>query len=192
MKEGFAYYISRFKADTVVYESKEATTPLDLAKFLDKCIGQGIVDVEVFIGKEKHRTRLVACLMSEKAINKRQRDANKTAKRRGAQISKKKASLLKYCIFITNVSKSVFSSTSIMSTYRARWRVELIFKQWKSCLKLHIFKGYNRGRLHCFLYGRMIMVLLVGAASSLLMKYALALGRELSFFKLTNYLGSSG
>ena len=121
---------------------------------------------KIFIGKEKHPVRLVASLIDEDAINKRRRSANRAAQRHGRQISKKKASLLKYCLFITNVPVSVFSSTAIMAMYRARWRVELIFKQWKSCLKLHLFKGYNRERLHCFLYGRLIMILLLGSLSS--------------------------
>ena len=183
-----AYHISRLKIDVAVYKSKEATTPMDLAKFLDKIISQGVIDVEVFIGKEKHPMRLVACLMSEEALNKRRRNAKRSAQRRGTKISKKKSSLLKYCIFITNVPLRILSSTSIMSTYRARWRVELIFKQWKSCLKLHIFKGYNKERLLCFLYGRLIMVLLLGAISPLVMRYAITLGRELSSYKLANYL----
>lgn len=183
-----AYYISRLKADVVVYESKESTKPLNLAKFLDERIWQGLVDVEVFIGNERHPVRLGACLMSEEAVNKRRRDANRTAQRHGTKVSQKKTSLLKYCIFITNVPKKILSITSVMSTYRARWRVELIFKQWKSCLKLHIFKGYNKERFYCFLYGRLIMILLLGSISPQLMRHALKLGRELSCYKLANYL----
>jgi hypothetical protein len=183
-----AYFISRLKVDVVVYESKNAAQPLDLAKFLDRHICQGIVDVEIFIGIEKYPVRLVACLMDEESVNKRCRIANRVAKRRGTQISKKKSRLLKYCLFITNVPSMVLSSTSVMSTYRARWRVELIFKQWKTCLKLHIFKGYNRERFHCLLYGRLIMILLLGSISPLLMRYALKQRRELSCYKLTNYL----
>ena len=183
-----AYYISRLKSDVIVYENKEATSPLDLAKFLDQRIFQGIVDVEVFIGKEKHPIRLVACLMSEEAVNKRLRNANRVTQCHGTQMSKKKLSLLKYCIFITNVPEAILSSTLVMSIYRSRWRVELIFKQWKSCLKLHIFKGYNKERFHYFLYGRLIMILLLGVIFPLLMRYALKLGRELSSYKLVNYL----
>jgi hypothetical protein len=189
IEQGGAYYISRYKSDIVVYENQEASTPLDLAKFLDKKIAsQNIVDIEVFIGKEKHPVRLVACLMSEEAVNKRRRDANRSAQRTGTQISKKKSSLLKYGMFITNVPATILSATVIMATYRARWRVELIFKQWKSCLKLHVFKGYNKERFHCLLYGRLIMILLLGSISSCLMFYARMFGRELSTYKLTNYL----
>jgi len=183
-----AYHISRLKSDVVVYESKESQTPLDLAKFLDQRVFQGVVDVEVFIGKEKHPIRLVACLMSEEALNKRLRNVRKNDKRRRSRTSKKKLSLLKYSIFITNVPEEILSGTSIMSTYRGRWRVEQIFKQWKSCLKIHLFKGYNKERFHCFLYGRLIMILLLGAISPPLMRYAFKLGKELSSYKLMNYL----
>lgn len=171
----------------VIYETKESKKPMDLARFLDKKMYQGIVSVEVFIGKEKQRVRLVACQMGEEAINERLRKANRSAQREGTQISKKKASLLKYGLFITNIPVTIFSSTEVMATYRARWRVELIFKQWKSCLKIHVFKGYNKERLHCFLYGRLIMIILLGSLSPVLMRYADSLGKELSCYKLTNY-----
>lgn len=131
-----AYFISRFKADVVVYESKDATSPLNLAKFLDQRILHGVVDIEVFIGAERYPVRLVACQMDEEAINKRRRAANRTAQRHGTQVSKTKSSLLKYCLFITNVPNTILSSISVMATYRARWRVELHFKQWKSCPKI--------------------------------------------------------
>lgn len=188
IEEKKAYYISRWKVNEDVYENKGATTPLDLARFLDKHMRNGIVDIEVFVGKEKHPVRLVACLMSEEAINKRQREANRSAKRRGTAVSKKKKNLLRFCIFITNIPITTFSSIAVMATYRARWRVELIFKQWKSCLKLHLFKGYNKERFHCFLYGRLIMILMVGYLFPPLMLYARKMGNELSGYKLTNYL----
>lgn len=188
IEEKGAYYISRWKVNEDVYESKEAKEPLNLARFLDKHMWKGVVDIEVFVGKERRPVRLVACLMNEEAINKRSREANRSAQRHGTKVSKKKANLLKYCIFITNIPNTMLSSISIMATYRARWRIELIFKQWKSCLKLHVFKGYNKERFHCFLYGRLIMILMLGCLFPPLMLYARRIGRELSCYKLTNYL----
>jgi hypothetical protein len=188
IEQAGAYYISRFKSNIDVYESKDAKEPLDLAKFLDHHNCKGVVDIIVYIGKEKHPTRLIACKMSEEAINQRRKDANRNAQRHGRQTSKKKLSLLKYNIFITNVPMEMLSSTLVMAAYRARWRIELIFKQWKSCLKLHFFKGYKKERIYCFLYGRLAMVLLLGAMTPILMQYALELGRELSSYKLTYYL----
>jgi len=183
-----AFYVSRFKSNIDVYESIDSTEPLELAKYIDKHMYDGIADIEVFLGKEKHRVRLVACLMNEEAINKRNRNANRNAQRCGRMISKKKLDLLKYSIFITNISAEALSSEEIMAAYRIRWRAELIFKQWKSCLKIHLFKGYRVERLHCLLYGRLIMVLILGSINPLLMKYAFERKRELSCFKLMNYI----
>lgn len=64
----------------------------------------------------------------------------------------------------------------------------MIFKQWKSCLKLHIFKGFNEERFYCFLYGRLIMILLQASISPPLMQYAIINGQELSHFKFTKYI----
>jgi hypothetical protein len=55
------------KSDVVVYESKDALEPIDLAKLLDKRTWRGIGDLVIFIGKEKLPVRLVACLMDEQA-----------------------------------------------------------------------------------------------------------------------------
>jgi IS4 transposase len=183
-----AYYVSRWKINEDVYESLESKDPLNLAEFFDKTMLDGLLDVEVFVGKNRHPVRLVACLMSEEATNQRKRIANKSASRHGTKISKKKSNLLKYNIFITNIPASMLSSETIMAIYRARWRIEIIFKQWKSCLKIHVFKGFNIERFYCFLYGRLIMILLLGTISSRLRQYTHTLGKELSCYKLINYL----
>lgn len=182
-----AFYVSRLKSNVDVFESIDSVEPLNLAKHIDKCMRDGITDIEVFLGKERHRLRLVACLMSEEAVNQRKRSANRNAQRCGRNISKKKLDLLKYSIFITNIPPEMLCSEEIMAVYRIRWRAEIIFNHWKNCLKIHVFKGYRLERLHCLLYGRLIMILLLGTISSLLMKYALAMGKELSCHKLMNY-----
>jgi hypothetical protein len=183
-----AYFISRWRVDEHIYENKDAKEPLDLAKFLDKHLYKGLVDTELFVGQNRQSVRLIACLMDEEAVQKRLRAANRSASRHGTQVSKKKAALLRFSIFITNVPSEILSTTSVMAVYRARWRVELIFKQWKSCLKLHVFKGFNLERFHCLLYGRLIMILLLGSIYPILMRYGQEYGRELSGYRLTNYL----
>lgn len=183
-----AYYISRLKCCVDVYKSKESAEPLDLATFLDRIQYQGLVDIRVFVGKERHPVRLVAYEMNEEALNKRRRRVNRADRQRGGRTSKKKYNLLKYSIFITNVPEEVLSSAAVMATYRARWKIELVFKQWKSCLKLHLFKGYKKERFHCLLYGRLIMILLLGLMTPIIMRIAFTLNKELSCYKLTNYL----
>lgn len=54
--------------------------------------------------------------MNEEALIKRNKIADKAAKKRGKRIGKKKLGLLKFCVFITNILKEMLSSLSIMST----------------------------------------------------------------------------
>ena len=39
---------------------------------------------------------------------------------------------LGWCIFITNIPKEMLNSQQIIEVYRLRWRIEIIFKVWKS------------------------------------------------------------
>jgi DDE family transposase len=188
IEEKSAYYISRLKVDVIVYDSPDSKTPLNLAKFLERQMINGIVDETVYISEARHPVRLVACVMCEQAVAKKRRAVNRAAARRGRTVGKKASNLMKFCLFITNVPPFMLSPTDIMACYRARWRVELIFKQWKTCLKLHVIKGFNYARFHCLLYGRLIMILLLAWLSPPLIKFAISIGKELSTFKLSKYL----
>jgi hypothetical protein len=183
-----AFYVSRFKVNELVFETAEAKDPVDLGRLIKKHMKAGKFDFIVYLGKGRHPTRLLGCELDEQTLSKRFRQAHRDAKRRGTQVSKKKLNLLRYALFITNLPAEAFDLEIVMSIYRARWRVELIFKQWKSCLNIHMFKGYNKERFYCLLYGRMIMILLLGAMTSVMMHYATGIGRELSSFKLTRYV----
>lgn len=183
-----AFYVSRFKVDELVFERLDAQEPIDLCSVIKTHIKKGKFDFIVYLGKARHPTRLLGCELDEQILNKRLRQAHRDAKRRRMQLSKKKLNLLRYAIFITNLPAEIFSLEIVTSIYRARWRVELIFKQWKSCLNIHMFKGYNQERFYCLLYGRMIMILLLGAMTSMVMHYAAKIGREVSSFKLTRYV----
>jgi IS4 transposase len=44
--------------------------------------------------------------------------------------------------------------------YSLRWQIELLFKIWKSLLFIDQTKGMNIFRFECFLYGRLIFILL--------------------------------
>ena len=56
------------------------------------------------------------------------------------------------------------------------------------CLKINVIRGFREERIKCLLYGRMIMILLLGMINSITMKYAYSIGREISEIKLINYL----
>ena len=43
----------------------------------------------------------------------------------------------------TNVPRSVLSARQVERTYRLRWQIELLFKEWKSYANLHEFQSAN-------------------------------------------------
>lgn len=107
--------------------------PIDLLKKLKR---EGRVDQKVLIGA-KHRlcVRLVALPLPEQVASERRRKAKNS---RDAQLnpSKHHLELLGWSIFITSVPDSTWASDTVQSVYRLRWRIEIIFKSWKSHFNL--------------------------------------------------------
>jgi len=48
-----------------------------------------------------------------------------------------------YTVLITNVPRRLLTARQLAETYRLRWQIELIFKEWKSYANLHEFTGAN-------------------------------------------------
>ena len=66
---------------------------------------------------------------------------------------------------------------------------QLMFKNWKSLLNIHILKGTRSERIKCILYGRLITITMLTLISSYAAWYAEAyLQREISFPKLINWV----
>jgi hypothetical protein len=73
------------------------------------------------------------------------------------------------------------------------YNIELMFKNWKSLLNIHILKGTRPERIKCILYGRLITITMMTLIASYASWYAEAsLQRELSIPKLINWLKRKG
>jgi len=155
-KEGI-YFISRLKKRVNVF-SREDEIVIDLAKMLKK---RGNLDIEVFLGeKEKLPVRLIALPVEEEIANKRRRQA-KTNRDKRCNPNKEHLYLLGWELFITNVSKEVLTSTDIAELYFIRWRIETIFKSWKSYFKIvEIPKDANKIRCESYIYCMLIFIAL--------------------------------
>ena len=71
--------------------------------------------------------------------------------------------------------------------------MELLFKQWKSLLHLHVLKGTRPERIKCLLYGRLITITMLLRVCSYAAWYAATvLRREISFPKLILWLKRKG
>ena len=184
-----AYFLSRLNHQTTIYEGTAMHfLPLDLAGFLQS-VKVDMIETQIFIGaQERLPSRLIASRMPDDIVNERRRVARKNAKKKGYTPSKAHLELLSWNLFITNVPRTVWPPTTILKAYPIRWQVELIFKTWKSYCHLAAINAKTKDTILCYLYGRMLLVLLNYALyppvrSALWVKKQ----RELSLLKLVRH-----
>lgn len=159
ISEKEAYFLTRIRTNTVLTQVQDGLNKnFNLAQFLN---GRDIVDEEVLIGvtyEKQLRCRFVAHRLPEEVVNERRRKANQKAKNQGKQITKDQIEILAFNIIITNVSKDQLLPEAVLSLYRARWQIELVFKACKSYLKLDKVGLCGKDQLECLIYGRLIAV----------------------------------
>jgi hypothetical protein len=126
-----AFFLSRYRHDVLIFDT-QTRQPLNLEAQLQP--GQPF-DREVLLGTEKIPVRLVAHPLPEALASQRRRNA-KTNRDRRLNPSKRKLYLLGWNIFVTNVPRALWPAKALPPIYRLRWRIEIIFKAWKSHLGL--------------------------------------------------------
>lgn len=126
-----AFFLSRYKHGINVYDREGQ--PLDLVQQLRT---HARLDCQVLLGADKIPVRLVAFPVPEELANTRRRWARANHDGR-SQPSQTHLFLLGWNIFVTNVPAKVWSPRNIAVIYRLRWRIEIVFKTWKSYLGLH-------------------------------------------------------
>jgi Transposase DDE domain len=129
-----AFLVSRCRADTTFSDSGTGQ-PLDLVAELRRC---GRLDRHVLMGSQKVPVRLVALPVPEAVANERRRRA-KAGPHPHCHPSAQRLFLLGWNVLITNVPRSIWSSKVGAAIYRLRWRIEMIFKAWKTHLGLRQF-----------------------------------------------------
>lgn len=136
-----AYFLTRYKYGTICMDadSKERIDLLQVLKKLDRN-GIQVLDRCVLLGKkERLPVRLVAIKVPQNVYLTRRRRAKKD-RCQSINHSKEYMELLGWTIFITNVDKQVWTFLNLVEAYRFRWRIEVVFKCWKSKFNLkHLF-----------------------------------------------------
>jgi DDE family transposase len=183
-----AYFLSRLNHQVTVREVVGGRQQaLNLAKSLAHD-PRPLVEKAVVLGAyERIPARLVAVRMPEAIVNERRRQAHAAAKKSGYTPSHVHLTLLAWNLFITNVPATVWSSKTVAVAYTLRWQVELVFKAWKSGLHLATLTTTTKYRTLCYLYGRMLLILLTSALSSPLRFSVWQQHRELSLFKFVRH-----
>ena len=130
-----AFFLSRYRYGANLH-SPENGEIIDLAKQLRACRRKGLTtwDQWVIMGKEAQLpVRVVAILAPQQVAQSRKRKAAKDRHQR-ANHSKEYMELLSWTIFVTNVEEQTWTAPQVLQAYGFRWRIEIVFKCWKSKL----------------------------------------------------------
>ncbi|MCA1073475.1 transposase [Clostridium bowmanii] len=90
----------------------------------------------------------------------------KVAKRKSKKNIDKNTYWTSINIYITNISAETIDKKQLHNIYALRWQVELMFTIWKSIFKIHDVKKVKLERFQCFLYARLIALLLTSSIVS--------------------------
>ena len=155
-----AFFISRLRYGITLYCFHDAETPLNLLKMLKK---QQFLDIDVHIGtKEKLPVRLVALPVATSVAAQRRR-ALRCNRDRRLNPSQHHLALLGWDIFILNVDRSILTAVDVVEIYRLRWRIEIIFKAWKSHFRLADVPYSSVIRVQLYLHAMLIFLTLFHA-----------------------------
>lgn len=154
-KRAGADSIQRYCHPTLLYESVGGQK-INLFRLLAR---NDSVDIPANIGPEQTcAIRLIALPVPEETANLRRMKAKKEMK--GHAPSKEILKLMSWTIFLTTLTDSSISSIEIAQLYGLRWRIENIFKTWKSHFNFQKVHNVHEIQLRVLLNARLIMITL--------------------------------
>lgn len=185
IKEQQSYFLTRLKYGIVLYKS-DRITRFDLLKQLKK---YGYVDIDILLSaKEKLPVRLVAIPVANEIAAERRRKYKNNRDRR-LNPSKEHLALLGWDIFVTNVPKEMISIKQLKQLYGLRWRIEIVFKSWKSNFNIQHVPNANLTRILSYIYAMLIFITIfqVHIFVALYSKLIKDSGNQLSLLKVTRF-----
>jgi len=134
------HFLTRLHSSTRIYEPHR-DTPIHLARVLKK--GQRM-DRLVCLGEERLLVRLVAIPVPQEVADQRRRQVRRYYR---LNPSRDRLFLMNWNIFITTVDANTWSTKQVADVYRLRWTIEIIFKAWKSHLRLEELNTHSLAML---------------------------------------------
>ena len=97
---------------------------------------------------------------------------------------------MSWSIFITTISKHDADYNFLFKVYSLRWRIEIIFKSWKSNMEFSKIHNVSKKQLSLILYARFIMIIIyiqyIFSPARMIIKKQLQ--KALSMIKVVHYL----
>ena len=147
------------------------------------------LEKELLIGHEKKiKARVIFALVPDGVKMQRASAVAYKASNKNYTVQKEYKVWTEINVFITNVTKDCLTSEQIMSIYRLRWQVELVFKTWKSHYEIDQYKTMKKERMECYVYATLLLILLQWRIFSWLNHHAVRNGVPLSLHKFSKLM----
>lgn len=155
-----AYFLSRYRSDLNLYDP-DTGAEIDLLGLLRE---RGELDAQVLAGAEARLpARVIAVPLREEVANRRRQKAKSNRDRR-LKPDKRSLELMGWQIMLTNCEQERLPREKARELYAMRWRIETIFKSWKSGLGMHrLSPRSSKQTVDAFLYAGLLRVTLVHA-----------------------------
>lgn len=186
--EAGADCIHRHKTGTI-YLDPETGRAIDLPKMLRS---NANLDILVMLNNEERTpVRLVSAPVDEETANLRRMKARKEA--HGHNPSKAVLELMDWTIMITTIAPRKADFRTLLAIYGLRWRIEVIFKAWKSHLRFGNLHRVSKTQMLILLKARLFLItcstnLLHRALESCLWRRH---RRRISLLKLIGFLAAA-
>ena len=139
----------------MIYLDKETYEPIDLYRLLKS---KQNIDMEVRLNsKPETIVRIVAMPVTQEIADMRKRKAKKELK----NVSELYLKMLNWSIFITSLTPERADFKTLLDLYSLRWKIETIFKNWKSNLKFDKIHNVSTIQLKIILRSRFLMIILM-------------------------------
>lgn len=154
-----AFFVSRYQSQTALYQP-ETGAAIALASLLSQTT-EDVVEWPCLLGRKQLVTvRLVAQRLSQQAADERRRQARKKARDQKKHCSVAYLTLLGWKLMVTNLPAADYPPELVFALYGLRWQIEILFKTWKSHLKVAHIGNWRAPRVFCQLYASLIACVL--------------------------------
>jgi hypothetical protein len=153
------FWVTRLKAGTALYTLDGER--IDLLTWL-KAHPERETDQTVLVGaRDRIRARLLAIRVPQEVAEQRRRRLREYARKKQVTPKAETLALTEWTLIITNVPVELLSLPEALVLSGVRWQVELLFKLWKSYLRVDEWRSQNPWRILCEIYAKLIGAVMV-------------------------------
>ena len=153
------FFVSRLHSQVGLYASPDSRQAI---KLLEVVRGKGQCgELSYYLGRQQRlAVRVLYYHLPSDVIAERRRKAHEAARKNGTTCSQHSLDSLEWLFFITNAPDLFLTVEQVAEVYRVRWQIELVFKVWKSEMRISSLGTWRVERILAQFYARLLALLI--------------------------------